>query len=341
MDTLERYLQAVQFWLPRSQQRDIIAELREDLSSQIEDKESALNRSLNAEEVAAIVKQCGHPMVVASRYQPQRQLIGPVLFPVYVMALKAISLFYLLPWLLVWICLVSFVPSYRAVHGINVASALDSLWNLVIYLFGAATLGFVVAERVLAEKQYFANWNPGRLPKVVQRETHKRVPRRESLAGLLADLVVLVAWTNLYYGVSVIGKDTADLSLNPGLRAYYLPVMLLMLMDLALNVTTFFRPQWTWLPPAVRALSSAGMLAIVGSVYRLQPWLLLKGESAQSVQYVKMIQGLNQGIAWSIGITAAALAIAMCIYAYQAVRRVRSYRNHNGAPAAMISSQMM
>jgi hypothetical protein len=341
MDILERYLQAVQFWLPRSQQRDIIAELREDLNSQIEDKESRLNRGLNAEEAAAIIKQCGHPMIVASRYQPQRQLIGPVLFPVYLMALKAISLFYLLPWLLVWICLVSFVPSYRASHGINLASALDSLWNLVIYLFGGATLGFVIAERVLAEKQYFANWNPGQLPKVVKRETHKRVPRRESLAGFLADLVVLIAWTNLYHGVAIIGKDTADLTLNPGLSAYYFPVMLLMFMDLALNVTTFFRPQWTWLPPTVRALSSAGVLGILKSAYGLQPWLVLKAQSAQSIQYVNLIHGLNQGIAWSFGITATALTIAIIVYAYQAVRRIRSYRGDRGSPAPMISSQTM
>ncbi len=129
MDLLERYLQAVKFWLPRAQKSDIIAELREDLSSQIEDKEASLGRPLNQDEIQAILKQCGHPMVVASRYQPQRQLIGPVLFPVYVFVLKAIALFYLLPWALVWICLVTFVSSYRSAHGVNIGSAMGSLWT--------------------------------------------------------------------------------------------------------------------------------------------------------------------------------------------------------------------
>jgi len=35
MELLERYLQAVKFWLPNEQKQDTIAELSEDLRSQI------------------------------------------------------------------------------------------------------------------------------------------------------------------------------------------------------------------------------------------------------------------------------------------------------------------
>ena len=45
MELLDRYLKAVKFWLPSDQKQDIIAELSEDLRSQIEDKESELGRS--------------------------------------------------------------------------------------------------------------------------------------------------------------------------------------------------------------------------------------------------------------------------------------------------------
>jgi hypothetical protein len=40
MELLDRYLQAVGFWLPQPQKRDIIAELSEDIHSQIEEKQS-------------------------------------------------------------------------------------------------------------------------------------------------------------------------------------------------------------------------------------------------------------------------------------------------------------
>jgi hypothetical protein len=58
-DLLDRYLHAVRFWLPKSQQQDIVAELSEDLHAQIEEQESALKRPLNESELEAILKRCG------------------------------------------------------------------------------------------------------------------------------------------------------------------------------------------------------------------------------------------------------------------------------------------
>ena len=57
MELLDRYLQAVRFWLPKAQQQDIIAELSSDLHSQIEDRETELGRPLNEAELEAILKK--------------------------------------------------------------------------------------------------------------------------------------------------------------------------------------------------------------------------------------------------------------------------------------------
>jgi hypothetical protein len=64
MDLINRYLQAVKFWLPKNQKQDIIAELAEDLRSQIEDREAELGRQLNESEVAELLKQ--RPGVVSN-----------------------------------------------------------------------------------------------------------------------------------------------------------------------------------------------------------------------------------------------------------------------------------
>ena len=89
MDLLERYLQAVRFFLPRRQQDDIVRELSENLLSQMEDRAEELGRALNEDEQADILRRHGHPMLVAGRYRSHQQLIGPVFFPIYVFALKA------------------------------------------------------------------------------------------------------------------------------------------------------------------------------------------------------------------------------------------------------------
>src|SRR5580693_135649 len=108
---IDRYLQAVGFWLPRKQREDILAELSEDLRSQIEDREEEFGRPLDEVDVAAILKARGRPIVVAGGYLPQQSLIGPVFFPSYRLTLKIVALCYLVPWLAVWIGLLIFNPS--------------------------------------------------------------------------------------------------------------------------------------------------------------------------------------------------------------------------------------
>ena len=93
LELVDRYLQAVRFWLPKTRrQEDLLAELGEDLRSQIEDKESELGHALDKDEISEILKKCGAPMVVASRLGPRRHLIGPGLYPVYEFVLKMVLL---------------------------------------------------------------------------------------------------------------------------------------------------------------------------------------------------------------------------------------------------------
>jgi len=83
MELLDRYLQAVKKHLPWQRQDDIIAELKANLESQLEDKEGELGRPLTQGEAEDWLKQLGPPIQVAARYQPQRYLIGPAIFPIY------------------------------------------------------------------------------------------------------------------------------------------------------------------------------------------------------------------------------------------------------------------
>src|ERR1035441_6770264 len=97
MELIERYLQAVKFWLPNRQKDDIIAELSADIYAQVEERQASLGRKMSDAEVEALLKQRGRPVFVANRFLPQEQLIGPLLFPVYRFVIKVIALCYLVP----------------------------------------------------------------------------------------------------------------------------------------------------------------------------------------------------------------------------------------------------
>ena len=182
MELLDRYLQAVGFWLPKSQRQDIIAELSEDLRSQIEEKEGELGRSLDGPELEHLLKQRGAPLLVAERYLPQRHLIGPRLFPIYALVLRSAVTYYLLPWLLVWIGFLVFDPAHRtAGPGAAIAGTLRGLWLMAVYGFAFTTAAFALLERCQANARFLETWDPHRLPPV---RNANQVPRGNQVAEL-------------------------------------------------------------------------------------------------------------------------------------------------------------
>src|SRR5271169_1314996 len=145
MALVDRYLHAVKFWLPSNQKDDIIAELSEDLRSQIEDQDTALGRTLTEAEIEPILKRCGSPMAVAGRFLPQQSLIGPALFPIYRVVIRALVLYFLLPWLLLLICQAVLSSDFHASHpGSALFASLEPWWLAATWSLFINTLVFAL-----------------------------------------------------------------------------------------------------------------------------------------------------------------------------------------------------
>ncbi len=95
-----------------------------------------------------------------------------------------------------------------------------------------------------------------------------------------------MAWLSLV-------RRAKDFSLTYGLHAYYVPILILMFADLVLNAIMFFQPQWIWLPPSIRVVTTAAFLGIVESAAKLQPFIVLKAQAAQSIAQLEGRSGLQ------------------------------------------------
>jgi hypothetical protein len=341
MEFLDRYLQAVRFWLPKAQQNDIIAELADDLRSQIEDRESALRRPVNGDEMVAILQQMGHPMRVAARYLPQQSLIGPTLFPLYKFVLKIVTFGYLVPWLLVWIGLVVFMPSHRAEGPVLTAIAgWAAMWSNVFFIFGLITLIFAVLERVQASVAILYKWDPRKLPRVVQRK--QQVSRVESIFGLAFGILFVIWWLSLQrYGHVLFGPAAGFLSLNPALRAWYFPAVLPTIILIVQQCINIVRPQWTWLRAASLLLADAITLVIVVPVARIRPFVLLTDTGKDAAQHAQAVFIVNNVILWSFLGAAVGIGIALVVHAWQTVRELRRMTKNARNGVALPASQMM
>lgn len=321
MELLDRYLQAVGFWLPKAQKQDIIAELSEDIRSQIEEKEDKLGHPLNESELSVILKQVGPPIFVASRFLPQQSLIGPVLFPIYQLVLKIAMLGYLIPWTLVRIGLITFSQSFRAQHysqglvGV-VASLWSSLWLNAFIALGVVTIVFAVLERTQPLTAALQNWDPAKLPAV---RDPNRIHRSSSIAELIVGILFLLWWVDTFSS-QTIRFASVQLTLAPVWRTFFWGFLFVSIVNIAIAAMSLSLPYWTRTRASIRLASDCA-----GSF--LFCWLLktnvLANLTVANVATSKTLALTNAINMWDSKIFPAAIVVGVVIAGCDVYRIVR------------------
>jgi hypothetical protein len=332
MELLERYLRAVKFFLPRRQQDDILRELSENILSQMEDKAAELGRPLDESEQAAILKQHGHPFVVASRFRntPVQYLIGPVVIPFYWFVLK------ILFWIGLGVCALNSIallgsgePVRQLLHGLlGFTDVALPVFGWVTFVFAA--LDFFQAKFHLVDKLN-RRWDPRSLPAIA---TPQKVRRSESIFGLIGG-TVYVAWLLAvpYHSYLIFGPAASALRLAPEWHRFYLPVVLLAIAGLAQAVVNLVRPEWIWLPPVTRFVSNVVALVILRSILKANSYdFVLVSDSANGARYEIVAHIANIMILCALAAVALGLSIAVIIQAWQSLRGIRQWIRRRGNP---------
>lgn len=250
MELIERYLQAVGFWLSKTQKQDILAELSEDIRSQVDDKESELGRKLTENDVEEVLKLRGSPIMVANRYLPQQHLIGPVLFPIYRLVMKMAFLFYAIPWLVIWLCISSYIPSYHAQSaGEFITTALHGLWVTLLYTFASVTFAFAVLEKYALKSGFLEKWDPRKLPPL---RAPNRIKRSNSIAEIVALVVTFIWWIDFMLSPVMVNRPDVRIVLAPGWRYYSWWIVVLIVVTIATSVLNLLHPYWTRFRASIR-----------------------------------------------------------------------------------------
>ena len=254
MDLIERYLHATEFWLPQDQKQDILAELSEDIHSQVEEQQATLGRDLNEDEIVAILRQRGRPVMVANRFQPQRYLIGPALFPIYLFLLKVVGFFYVVPGFVVFAVLyhtqhrdTSWVTAL-GVTGANIGTTMLISVGVITIIF-AILQAFGVAERDLE------NWNPRQLPPLKERN---KISRATSVANVVANMVFLLWWIAWFSSPAILHGPSIYLTLKPVWIYFYWGFLATGVFNTGLGMTNLLHPHWTRLRASFYLLAHLG-----------------------------------------------------------------------------------
>ena len=251
MDLIERYLHAVESWLPRKERRDVVAEISEDLHSEIDEREAGLGRTLNEADVEALLKQRGRPVLVANRYWPQRSLIGPVWFPTYVLVLRIVGLCYVVPWVVVVVA-ISRMQNPALTWGRTLLGAWGTLWNVSFTTAGVVTLIFAVLQWTETRTHFLEQWEPRKLPRV--RDPH-RISRGNSIVEVGMGVLFVLWWIGYVSSPVLFDGPTFRLVLAPVRVYFFWGYLLVALFNIGLAIRNLQRPYWTGLRAMLRLLS--------------------------------------------------------------------------------------
>lgn len=310
MDLFDRYLHAVRTSLPRAQRDDIIRELSEDLHAQAADREEALGHPLTAADHEAILRQFGHPMLLASRYRPQRHLIGAALMPFYVFALKVAF------GIVVAVHVVSAAAMLLA--GRPPADIITSFVKLPIgaglTVFGWVTLAFALIDLNVKQFRFVIDWDPRTLPPVR--------PATLSRAALISEIVFTTAfilwWAAIpRYPSLLFGPASSLIAVGAAWQTYYLPVLLVSTVALVVKWINVVRPDWLSLRSL--ALIGTNVASLILLRFLLREDDLIVGVAGSGGDAIAAI--VNPLIFISMAIAGVVTAIETAVEVFRLMRR--------------------
>jgi len=316
MDLLKSYLGAVKRNLPRKQRNDILAELSEELRSQIEEREHKLGRPLTEAEQYAVLHQHGDPLVVARRYWPERsrslsvgwELIGPELFPTYTFIL-ALNLA---------ITLIAVVLSLWIYH---VPISLKPFVIPVVAQLVCVTAVFVLLNVIRRRSPISWIYAPAELASLAP------LQRWYSVSGLVACSLLALWWMALpYFQFLVLGTAAGEVKLSAEWHRYYIPVLLLFAAGITQRAVTAARPEWRWLLPTSRCLIDGGA-AVLMFFLPLHPLAIVSQTAADPAHAERLAATANNWLRWGLfgPWLWIYLGVSALVYAWYSLPHVRRF----------------
>lgn len=251
MELVERYISAVQRYLPAEKRNDIGRELRAHLLDQLDNECQELGRKLTDDEVAATLQHWGHPRHVAMTYVQPTPLVSSELMPVFKQ-----TLLYVLGLIFVLQCLGSSMALLQA----DYFKVVQFVFQLIFGFMDTAATAFLVVTLVFyaysasgSDQRWLLEqrWRVQDLPPV------SRPWQQMHFTDLLTEVatsafLLLLLWPSWWMSDETLA--TTRVILSPELQPWVPGVSVFVGGALILNIWWMIRPYWTPLSLSLNVL---------------------------------------------------------------------------------------
>jgi hypothetical protein len=338
MNLIDRYITEVGKHLPRKNRQDIQRELRSTLEDMLADRSQASGQPVDEDMIMDLLKEYGSPEKVAASYSPNRSLIGPRLYPLFLMVTQIVVavLFFVMLALMIF-------SLYRS--GFTGEEFLSTLGKFALnFITGAVTafgyivLTFAIIERSMSAQAVAAEleeekgaWDPRSLSKEPDPD---RVKPAESIFAILFLLLGLALfnlypqWVGAWF---MIEGEWVHIPMLSAAFFTYLPwINLLIILEIGLHLVLLRRGRWgTGVRLANIILNLAGIF--LAAAMLAGPALVeLNPASFAGTPLADVTQTLSWVFGW---VPALVLVILIVVQAVEVVQDVASLFRGRSTPA--------
>jgi hypothetical protein len=286
MDTIiDRYLAAVSEILPTKLRKDTVTEIRSLIQDALDDRSKTEGRAPDDEMMVAVLKQFGPPESIVAPYLPERYLIGPSIFPTFILVLRiALPIIAVLSLVGFWIGYNQAVSITGVELMTNLVKSLGNALSAVVQSFGNIVLIFAILQWVLPEfKTKAKEWDPRNLKAIRQPD---KIKRGELIVEIVFSLVGLIIFTfyldrvGIYNNIN--GLWTFTPILTSAFNAYIPWLDLFWVLTILLDALVLRKGSWNIGSRLFSILMSAFSIAIAASfMTHIQYLYTLKGAMGQ------------------------------------------------------------
>jgi len=309
MSTLvDHYLLQLRTFLPSKQRDDIASELRESITSAVEERERELGRPLSDNELNEVLRGFGHPMVVAGRYLPMQQLIGPDVFPLYWYVMQAVLIVItVVGGLLMGVLLLTAPNPIQAALQVAINFWWIALQVAAVVTFVFATLDYCKARFSFLEKFDARSVSAGVWG--VRGSPLSAIPRSDTVWEIAATALLLLWWIEwVPFPSTSLG---IVLQLSAVVDPFFYPVIVLCVVEFVRLGVDLVRPYRTLPRVLVRLALNLVWLALIVLAYRTEGLVeIAENISAEYPEGILRIAQISMSIALFVMAAVTAILVA-------------------------------
>jgi hypothetical protein len=154
---IDAYVNEVGLRLPGKQRADIEREIRSMIEDTLDDESRTQERPIDEAMVVQVLKRLGSPQKLAASYTPPQVLIGPELFPAYILVVKIVVSVLAILTIIGLALSVGLAGTVQSQMINTLAQATGGLFSGIFQAFGIITFVFAVIQRVAPKAKLAQN----------------------------------------------------------------------------------------------------------------------------------------------------------------------------------------